>query len=483
MRWTITIEGTDEFGAAHRSEIALEKDLNSLTAGAVGFSIEDGKAIMAHLQQAVVKQQCEAYVLARRFCVDCERFRRIKDYSTRKIRTVFGCVEVRNPRILNCRRCTPHFCDASAILRDICPDQATPELMELSARLGSLMPYRKAADVLAEFLPVKTTESFVTVRHRTLNIGKRLDEKARDRAFFDPPHENERDQIELDLPNDAEREFVVSIDTAHVRSASESDGRTFEIAVARCGRGQRGSRPGHYFVTVDTSKQGLRLRTLQALQDEGYTGRGEITVLSDGAEIMKRLPRGLPRPTKHIVDWFHIAMKIQPLQQVADHIVRWRDEWTNEPVILDEEVRALKWKLWHGQVDRAVVQLEEMIADMAILREQGDLSAGRIWQLAQPLLTYISLNEDAIVDYGARYRSGRRIATALAESAVNSVAARRMVKKQQMRWSKRGAHLMLQVRAAVMNGNLREQLSYKPPIFKSRLDWMFKPTPPFLRAA
>ena len=123
-----------------------------------------------------------------------------------------------------------------------------------------------------------------------------------------------------------------------------------------------------------------------------------------------------------------------------------------------------------------------MIADKALLRERGDLSAGRIWQLARPLLTYVRLNKDAIVDYGARYRSGRRIATALAESAVNSVAARRMVKKQQMRWSKRGAHLMLQVRAAVMNGDLREQLPYQP-IFKSRLDWLFKPIPPLLSAA
>ena len=297
MRWTITIEGTDEFGAAHRSVIALEKDLNSLMAGAVGFSIEDGKTIMAHLQQVVVKQQCEAYVLVRRFCMDCERFRRIKDYSKRKIRTVFGCVEVRNPRILNCQRCVPNFRDASAVLRDFCPDQATPELMEPAARLGSLMPYRKAADVIAEFLPVKSTESFVTVRHRTLTLGKRLDEKARDRAWFDPPNSDERKQIEFDLPNDPEREFVVSIDTAHIKSASEADGRTFEIAVAQCGRGRRGSGPGHYFVTADTSKQELRLRTLQALQSEGYAGRGEIIVLSDGAEIMKRLPRDLPRPT------------------------------------------------------------------------------------------------------------------------------------------------------------------------------------------
>ena len=151
----------------------------------------------------------------------------------------------------------------------------------------------------------------------------------------------------------------------------------------------------------------------RTLQREGYTGHGEITVLSDGAEIMKRLPRGLPRPTKHIVHWFHIAMKIHPLQQVADHIARWRDEWTNETVILDEEIRGLKWKLWHGQVDRAMQQLEELIVAMALLRDQGDVGAGRIWQLAQPFLTYVRLNKDAIIDYGARYRSGRRIATAL----------------------------------------------------------------------
>ena len=75
-------------------------------------------------------------------------------------------------------------------------------------------------------------------------------------------------------------------------------------------------------MSADTSRRELRSRTLQALQRDGYTGRGEITVLSDGAEIMKRLPRALPGPTEHIVDWFHIA--IQPVQQVADHIARGR---------------------------------------------------------------------------------------------------------------------------------------------------------------
>ena len=222
MQWKIVLEGNDEFGSAHRSELTISKDFDRLSAGEIGFSVEDGKAIMAHLQQVVVKQQCEAYVLTSQFCMDCESFRRIKDYGKRKIRTVFGCIEVANPRIMNCRRCLPHLWGAWSVLGDICPDQATPELMERSARLGSLLPYRKAAEVMAEFLPIKPSESFVTLRHRTLKLGERLDEKARQRAWFEPPATAERRQMELDLPNDPS-----------ANSSSASTPRMFALAGQR----------------------------------------------------------------------------------------------------------------------------------------------------------------------------------------------------------------------------------------------------------
>jgi hypothetical protein len=103
--------------------------------------------------------------------------------------------------------------------------------------------------------------------------------------------------------------------------------------------------------------------------------------------------------------------------------VCWRQERTSETAALDEQIRSLKWKLWHGQVDRAIQHLERIIADMTRLSGQGDLSARRALNLAQPLLTYIRSNRHSIVDYGARHRSGRRIATALAESAVNFLVA------------------------------------------------------------
>ena len=58
--------------------------------------------------------------------------------------------------------------------------------------------------------------------------------------------------------------------------------------------------------------------------------------------------------------------------------------------------------------------------------------------------------------YGERYRFGEPISTAFVESTVNEVISRRMVKKQQMRWTQRGAHLLLQVRTRTLNDDLKD---------------------------
>jgi hypothetical protein len=55
---------------------------------------------------------------------------------------------------------------------------------------------------------------------------------------------------------------------------------------------------------------------------------------------------------------------------------------------------------------------------------------------------------------GERQRAGEAISTAFTESAVNQVISKRMVKKQQMRWTPRGAHLLLQIRTRVLNDQL-----------------------------
>jgi hypothetical protein len=67
---------------------------------------------------------------------------------------------------------------------------------------------------------------------------------------------------------------------------------------------------------------------------------------------------------------------------------------------------------------------------------------------------YIDRNSEQIPNYGERHRCGEAISSATAEATVNHVISRRMVKKQQMRWSPRGAHLLLQIRTRVLNNDL-----------------------------
>ena len=80
------------------------------------------------------------------------------------------------------------------------------------------------------------------------------------------------------------------------------------------------------------------------------------------------------------------------------------------------------------------------------------------------LRTYIEQNRGSIANYGTKYREGKRIASTSAEASVNNLVARRMVKKQQMRWSERGANLLIQVRVALANGDLADRLAYQPPV-------------------
>jgi hypothetical protein len=55
------------------------------------------------------------------------------------------------------------------------------------------------------------------------------------------------------------------------------------------------------------------------------------------------------------------------------------------------------------------------------------------------------------VNYAERYRAGLRVGTSVTEGTANFLINRRMNKAQQMRWSRRGADLLPQVRSDIYN--------------------------------
>jgi len=60
------------------------------------------------------------------------------------------------------------------------------------------------------------------------------------------------------------------------------------------------------------------------------------------------------------------------------------------------------------------------------------------------------------------------ISSSIAESAVNEVVSMRCAKKRQMRWTDEGAHLLVQVRVAVLNGELKMREKPIPRRFSRR---------------
>jgi hypothetical protein len=78
----------------------------------------------------------------------------------------------------------------------------------------------------------------------------------------------------------------------------------------------------------------------------------------------------------------------------------------------------------------------------------------KLWTALHALDGYLTGQSAWLVNYAERHRAGLRVGTAITEGTANFLMNRRMNKSQQMRWSRRGADLLLQVRCAVCNGTL-----------------------------
>ena len=166
---------------------------------------------------------------------------------------------------------------------------------------------------------------------------------------------------------------------------------------------------------------------------------------------MRDLPLYLNPQAEHYLDWFHITMRLTVLLHMANGL-RSRDH-PKLATEVAEDLERPKWFLWHGNVFRALQVVEALEID---LDDSEHLSP----EQRKPLTAvtefggYLRANVTSIPNYGERFRAGETISSAFVESAVNQVVSKRMVKKQQMRWTPKGAHLLLQVRTSVLNDEL-----------------------------
>jgi hypothetical protein len=358
----------------------------------------------------------------------------MKDRRTRRLTTLFGTILVDAPRFAPCR-CGIASRRMISPVTELMPDRGTPEYERVLAKMGALLPYARAIALLDEFLPVENAPAIETARRRTLKVGARLEHGS---LKTKPPA----------IPK--AKSIVVSVDGGHVKSIRSYQMRSFEILLADASN-DRGQRQLFSSVAVEADRERLQLETV--LRSLGSTPETPTTLLTDGAEGPRSLGEAAsPGPTRHVLDWFHLAMRVQHVAQTVRGWPSATDTDRQNGALFAETIERIRWRLWHGQVRRALDLIGETLEKLGRNRLRlPEGYADKLKRVLQDLETYVSGQSGSIINYASARRSAEPISTATTESAVQRLVHRRMTAKQQMRWSPRGAHLMLKVRTAVMN--------------------------------
>jgi hypothetical protein len=408
---------------------------------AIGLSFNEAKAALAGIQGGVVTAQAASFLARHRSCDLCGSLLLSKGPGRTRFRTAFGTIALSSPRFHHCS-CQPRAAKTFSPLSLLLTERIAPELLYLETRWASLVSYGMTADLLKDVLPIGSTADASTIRRHLHKVAGRHDADLGDEQLGGLDEGPVNGQP---LPQAA---VIVGIDGGYVRNWHGKK-HNFEVVVGECMAADRDDR---YFGLVRSQDEQPGRRLRDVLRTQGLPVTQPVTMLTDGGDSVRALAGELSPGAVTILDWFHIAMRLTGLDQYVKGLAHHNPI---EAVAVQYRLERIQWRLWHGNGNEALIRAQALAADVATLNTAYP-GLKRLIKAAAGLATYIANNAAAIVTYSERWRNGERISTAFVESTVNRVVSRRFAKKQQMQWSKVGAHRLLQTRAKTLDGTLRD---------------------------
>src|SRR5277367_3909651 len=448
--WRVKLVVEFEAGETTEVEVArLERDEQAGLAD-LGLRLAEAKQLMAAIQAEIVPAQVTVAGEHHRTCVACEGELASKGHYTATFRSLFGDVPVRIRRMLTCP-CQNGGVAKSSAAFDLEAATVAPELAYVTARYAALAPFGKVADLLSELLPISGAQNAGTVRNRTMRAGE---------AVVRPHAAETAEAVAAQSANSV----VVGLDGGYVRSRHRQDERHFEVIAGKVIDAQGGQ---SRFAFARNSPTIASDAFRQALAVAGVTADTPATVLSDGDAGLWRLQRELLPNATVVLDWWHAAVRFEHALQAA------RGLGATDAHLAAEAVRGLeraKWRLWHGRWPGCRRKLAALCRWARRTHVQDVAGIGRLEHHAGELLAYLERNQGALVHYAARRRNGEPISTAFVESSVNEIIAKRMNKKQQIRWNRATVQPFLDVRTAVLNDKLEDAFRRRYPSFRPAND-------------
>src|SRR5438132_10610317 len=260
------------------------------------MQLEEARQLLQKVQIVLIDEQVRTSLANQVACPDCGRARAHKDTKTIVTRTLFGTLHLHSPRWHQCP-CQPHTTRTFSPLTAALPERTTPELLYLESKFAGLVSYGLSAKLLAETLPIGRPLHASAVRLHTHATGERLEsELGPERSMFADGCQLDWDELPRpDLP------LTVGLDGGYVHSSQQRSRRDgwFEVIA---GKSMPTNGPAKCFwlrPDVDTKP---KRRLFEVLKSQGMA-------MNQGEDV-RDIPLYLNPQAEHLIDWFHITMRL-----------------------------------------------------------------------------------------------------------------------------------------------------------------------------
>jgi hypothetical protein len=418
----------------------------------LGLSRAESRTLLAAAQQRIVEAQVNGWLENHRHCKVGGRKLRCKGSYPVTFRTLFGDVQLKRPRYYVPKERQTNGPATISPLTQLLSELVAPERLYLETRWASLVPYAAAADLLADVLPVGSGVNATTVRQHVLRAAERMESDLAEQRTSFTEGTDPRDWDDLPIPDGR---MVIGLDGGCIRDWRDRK-KNFELIVGRSMPEEGNAR---YIGFVHGYDRMPQRRIIDHLRRQGFQADQDLTFITDGGDEVRALAERISPCSEHVLDWFHITMRITVLRQFAQGLVHHDKDAGIAPL---DGLRRIKWFLWHGNTYRARETIDDLLLDLEALDSRYP-NLRKFRTAMREFQVYIASNEASLINYGERYRSGERISSAFVEATVNAVISKRFAKKQQMQWSRRGAHLLLQTGTRALDSSLRATFEHWYP--------------------
>jgi hypothetical protein len=287
--------------------VHLEKEFSRIEQ--LGLTLAESKEILKGIQKGILEGQTKAYVNREHCCECCGRPRRKKGHHDLTFRTLFGDVRLRSPRLYHCR-CQSRSGETFSPLARLLEEKVAPEFLYLETKWASLVSYGMSVRMLKDVLPVDEKLNASTVRNHLLKVAVR-EEATLGGEQFSFIESCPRDWRELPRPDGP---MTVGIDGGYVRDWNNKKSN-FEVIVGKSVPWRSSNSSPKSFGFVQNYDAQPKRRLFELLLSQGVQMNQHITFISDGADNLRDLQAYLNPQAEHVLDWFHIAMRLTVLGQ------------------------------------------------------------------------------------------------------------------------------------------------------------------------